>query len=393
VTQVRWPNQAPENCPLGHSATFTNIVLTGQHATYTNADTWYPSWASDGNLYSPWTDGEVNGVACMSLNRRLIDARAADSVAATGQAKIVGTDPLALKVINLPLHPGNPAPYEGRYPCGTLVHDGVWYYGTYTLDDLVGPSGNWSTLGPFVGFRYSSDLGQTWTETPHTPAAPIFGESGKHGSRVKLGAPHFVDFGRNMQHSPDGKAYLVGHGAEGTNGWANWIAGDAVYLARVTPSIQTINDPKAYEFFAGHASGGEPIWTGDFAAMKPLVSWPKQLGCVTITYNAPLRCFLMCVSRPSDGLWSLGTFDTMLLEAETITGPWHLIHYLRQFGAEAYFVNIPSKFISADGRTAWLCYSANFAEKVQRPEPIIHPSTPAGSQYSLCLHEYTLEAV
>ena len=34
------------------------------------------------------------------------------------------------------------------------------------------------------------------------------------GVPVKLGAPHFVDFGKNMEHSPDGKAYLVGHGAQ-----------------------------------------------------------------------------------------------------------------------------------------------------------------------------------
>jgi hypothetical protein len=29
---------------------------------------------------------------------------------------------------------------------------------------------------------------------------------------IKLGTPHFVDFGRDVEHSPDGLAYLVGHG-------------------------------------------------------------------------------------------------------------------------------------------------------------------------------------
>lgn len=33
---------------------------------------------------------------------------------------------------------------------------------------------------------------------------------------------------------------------------------------------------------------------------------------------------------------------------------------MKEFGQQAYFVNFPSKFISKDGRTAWLSYSANF---------------------------------
>ena len=35
---------------------------------------------------------------------------------------------------------------------------------------------NWPWLGPFVGFRWSTDFGKTWNETPCTPAKPLFGE-------------------------------------------------------------------------------------------------------------------------------------------------------------------------------------------------------------------------
>jgi len=73
---------------------------------------------------------------------------------------------------------------------------------------------NWDILGPFVGYRYSLDYGKTWHDTPHTPAAPLFGEPAAPGGKVKMGSPHFVDFGKDMQaFPPDGKAYLVGHGA------------------------------------------------------------------------------------------------------------------------------------------------------------------------------------
>jgi hypothetical protein len=390
MSAVEWSNEPPPDCPFPRSSAFSRVVLSGRSATYTNADTWYPSWAADGDLYSPWTDGVVDGQACLSFHQRrmnkfLFDLDP-DTPASTGQARIVGDDPLHLEIVNLGTFPSDPAPYAGRYPGGSLVHDGVWYYGTYTLDDIDGACGNWCTLGPFVGFRTSTDNGRTWTETPYTPVAPLFGESALNGERVRIGALHVVDFGRNLEHSPDGKAYLIAHGASGRDGWANWIAGDAIYLLRVKPSLETINDASAYEFFAGHDPDRQPRWTSDQGAMQPLLRWDRHLGCVTATYDTPLQRYLMCVSRPSDGYNSLGTYDTLLLEAEALTGPWRLVQYLRQFGRQAYFVNIPSKFIAPDGLRMWLCYSANFSGLVGKP----HASDPPGSRYGMCLQEFTL---
>ena len=40
------------------------------------------------------------------------------------------------------------------------------------------------------------------------------GEPEEFMGPVKMGASHFVDFGRHVEHSPDGKAYLLGMGAE-----------------------------------------------------------------------------------------------------------------------------------------------------------------------------------
>jgi hypothetical protein len=390
VPQLTWPNEPPSTCPIPRSQTFSGVVFTGRYASYTDADTWYPSWAADGNLYSPWTDGIVNGQACLSFQQRRVETYLfgldPETPASTGQARILGDDPLALEIVNLGTVGGDPEPYAGRYPGGSLLHRGVWYYGTYTLDDLTGSCGNWCKLGPFVGFRTSTDLGRSWTDTPHTPSRALFGESGKNDQKVRLGAPHVVDFGCDMEHSPDGKAYLLAHGAGGPAGWGNWIAGDAIYLLRVTPSVQTINDPAAYEFFAGADADGQPRWTSTLTAMQPLLRWDGQLGCVTATYDAPLRRYLMCVSRPSDGYHSLAPYDTLLLEAEALTGPWRMVHYLRNFGRQAYFVNLPSKFMSSDGSRLWLCYSANFSAMLNQP----HESNPPGSRYGLCLQELQL---
>ncbi len=374
-----WRSTTPADCPFKPSETLQGLRFTGRHAEYANADTWYPSWAADGNLYSPWTDGNVNGLNSGSGGKN----------ATTGNAKILGDDPLKLKVVEQAVYKSDPSPYSGRYPCGSLVHNGVWYYGTYCLHpagDVVhdGTHYNWPWLGPFVGFRYSTDFGKTWTQTPCTPAKPLFGEAALKGEPVKIGSPHVVDFGKNLQHSPDGKAYLVSHGAaDGANrrfAYNSWITGDQIYLVRVTPSIENINDISKYEFFAG-LNGDQPVWTGDFSKIKPIAAWKDNMGCVTMTYDAPLKKYLMCVT---DGTTTYGYFNTYILESDRIVGPWKLVAYMKHFGEQAYFVNIPSKFIGSDGRKLWLCYAANFSSG---GSGITFHSYPFGGRYGMCLQE------
>ncbi len=358
-----WPSQPPGSCPFKPSKQLVGIKFLGIKSGFHAGDTWYPTWADDDKLYSPFTDGD-----CPRLDgaRDLSTSYGKNPV--TGQAVIEGSDPLNISIYSLGTTEGNASPYQGRYPCGSLIHNKVWYYGTYCL----GPEGqakyndtiyNWPWMGPFVGFRYSMDYGRTWKDSPHTPEKPIFGESGLYGHPVKIGAPHFVDFGKNMQYSPDGKAYLLAHGAEINDRPYrffndSWITGDQIYLIRVTPSIENMNNPAAYEFYAGKDAKGKTKWTNDFKMIKPLLEWDNNMGCVTATYNPALKKYIMCIT---DGGNTVSKMNTYLLESDTIDGEWKLITYMKDFGEQAYFVNIPSKFISEDGKTAWLMYSGNFS--------------------------------
>lgn len=436
-----WSSKIPDDCPFERSTTLTEVHFTGRHSDYQVGDTFYPTWASDGNLYSPWTDGHTNGVYCGSggsLKRGFH----------TGHAVLEGDDPLSLIIKNTsPPKRALAAPYRGRYPCGSLVHNGIWYYGTY----LLGPSANyvhhgfkwnWPNLGPMPGFQISRDLGKTWTDSPLSPEKPLFPEPAEFLGPVKMGAPHFVDFGKNMEHSPDGKAYLLGMGAEindplprpcikpGAEGMVHeinhdcdetvhlrlrreeaaheaiksisepafqevrgksfahgnlsWITADQVYLARVTPSPETINDLKAYEFFAGHDASGKPRWTSEFADIQPLLEWNNHMGCVTATWVPGLKKYLMCVT---DGWPTVAKMDSYILEADHITGPWRIVSYLKDFGEQAYFLNFPSKFLSDDGHTMWLCYSANFSSGWNGVDLKFNPP---GGRYGLSLHELRL---
>ena len=368
-----WESTPPEGIPFKQSEEFKKIKFLGNSRHYQTGDTWYPTWASNDILYSGVTDGVTEGMKTGSggyTARGTYDENGELlKKANTGNASLEGDDPLNLKVTAIGTCDADPYPYGGRYPCGGLVYNGVWYYGTYCLS----PFGrtyygdfmyNWPFLGPFVGYRTSTDYGKTWTDCPHTPEKPLFGETGMCGYPVKIGAPHFVDFGKNMEHSPDGKAYLVAQGSDlkfyPPTRFANlsWITADQVYLYRVTPSLETMNDPSAYEFYAGKDSSGNDIWTTDFKEMQPLLEWQNNMGAVTVTYNAPLKKYLMCVT---DGVNTCTKMNTYILESESLTGEWKLVTYMKDFGDQAYFVNIPSKFISEEGTKMWLCYSGRFA--------------------------------
>ena len=378
-----WTSEIPANCPFTTSTDIKAIAFTGKHISYTDADTWYPSWASDDNMYSGWTDGEIG----LENSQSSGGARAV-----TGNAKIIGDDPLNLKIISLGTERASALPYAGRYPCANLVYNGIWYYGTYGIDFDPKPENqkySWAICGPLPGFRISKDYGKTWADCPFSLDNPLFPESGKNGQQVKMGTPHFVDFGKNLENSPDGKAYLVGHGAidnDPSPRVANnsWISGDAVYMARVKPSLETMNDISSYEFFAGDDVNGNAIWSGNFSDIKPVMQWNNHMGCVNITYNKPLKKYIMCVT---DGWPGIENMNSYIMEADKITGPYRLITYMKDFGTQGYFVTIPSKFISEDGKTAWLSYSANFSQKYFRDRT---RENPIGSRYAWNLQEIQL---
>ena len=135
-----WKSEPPPDCPFEPSRELTGITFLGMKSGFHVADTWYPSWAEDNKLYSPYTDGpcpRLDGGSDLSIS----DGNASQGYSlehtSTGQAVIEGDDPMKLKVYSLGLSFASSLPYHGRYPCGSLIYDGVWYYGTYCLDPSV----------------------------------------------------------------------------------------------------------------------------------------------------------------------------------------------------------------------------------------------------------------
>ena len=177
------------------------------------------------------------------------------------------------------------------------------------------------------------------------------------------------------------------------------MQGDAVYLARVVPTISAVNESSEWEFFAGKSGlwngTDNDVWVkGDVGAAEPLLTWHAHTGVTTMTWVPAVKKFITCISTPSFTPYTNKQFDTYFLESDRMTGPFKLVHYMREFGPEAYFVNIPSSFMdatpkptkdagpsaSATAINAFLSYSANFAFKGN--------STPPGSGYHWVLQQF-----
>ena len=384
-----WDRTPPAGCPLPLSTDIPGMAFTGRASTQHFCDTWMPTWAADGNLYSTWQDGVLLTPPFQSFG----GFYGGSDPARNGWAKIVGNDPQDLLIADAGLVDGPRTPYASRWPGANFVHNGVWYYGTYSSNGsdaagnpVIPDPGNQGVLTGFVGFRTSTDYGHNWDQGPHLPSTPLFPEPGNGGGKIKFGQMYMVDHGKNQEHAPDGKVYFVSNGAvdpDPSPGPANLGQhhGDQIYLCRVTPSPSTINDASQYEFFAGHNGAGQPAWSASLSSAKPILDWNDHCGSTTITWNPGLNKYLLFSIMAHYTLKADGPHpedhDTWVAESDSMTGPWKLVTYLKSFGTQAYYPNLPSKFISGDGRTAWLWYGANYA-------PFDRHSDPPGSGYRLC---------
>jgi hypothetical protein len=151
--------------------------------------------------------------------------------------------------------------------------------------------------------------------------------------------------------------------------------------------LSDIGDKTKWEFYAGgHGSAAKWV-TGEVSQAKPLIEFTNHTGGTTMTYFAGIKKYVMTINTASnypamDG----GNFDTWMLEADDITGPWSYVTYMKSFGPQVYFANFPSKFSAkqpnATDKTydAFLMYSANY-------DPHSHTPNPPNSAYHMNLQQ------
>ena len=357
-----WKNEIPENCPFERSTAIKGVVFSGRYANYTGADTWYLQSGPDGNMYSAWTDGKIDGFSTNSNIRSQ----------STGQAKITGTDPLNLKFENLGRMWSGGANY---YPCVSLIVDGTFYIGTYNA---------FNDEGYFNGFRYSTNWDHftentepDWKNPWWTNAIDLDGNFFNENGKAKFRTPHAVNFDRNNK-APDGMVYLTAHGYSSGKGTNNWDKGDAIYLCRVKANTADIINSKAYEFFSGLTNTGKAIWKSGVENAKPILDWPNNLGSESITWFPELKKYILMSCRLKEAEENLAYNVTSFWESDEITGPYKIVHYMRNWGEQTYFPNIPAQMINTDGRSAWMTVACNYS---------VQNINPHQCRYAASMHE------
>ncbi|MGV3713000.1 hypothetical protein [Pseudolysinimonas sp.] len=329
-----------------------HVALAATVATPSDGDLWPAAWADDDWLYTANGDGcgfAPTGWSDLVVNR--VDGTPASGL--TGERLAAGEDVAPIW--------GNPAHYN-RKPTGMLAVDGdgdgrdELYLAVQDLRCGEGP-GIFDDA-PTATIVRSDDRGRTWS----WPAEPMF--TGHAFTTVM-----FLDRGR----SNGGSDVVFAYGLDGN--WRASYAGtvphpEGLLLARVPAS--SVQDVTAWEFFAGFDAGGTPTW-GGLDAREPVLRDATRRDYPGAPLEGPVETTVISQGgvtwNPGLGLYVYSSWSEYTFEFWTAPepwGPWEHAHS-RDFGTfpwdgprsplakhGGYATTIPSKFISADGRDAWL---------------------------------------
>lgn len=317
---------------IAPQSTFFSTAQEESYSTYqmsANGDLWPSCWSDDDNLYTAngdgaaFTGGPANGFD-MAVSR------------------ISGTPP-NLTGTTLATNVGTnwSGPGYNRKPTGMLCVNNTIYLAFQNLQM------NTFNSAAAASIAKSVDHGATWT---WDASAPMFPNSA-------FTTIFFLDYGKNYANASNGYVYAYGFDS-------NWRAQQSLYLARVpNTAVQTRS---SWQFYTGTV-GGSPTWSSDINAKVPVLEddrqiYPQTFGnfCCTnghplgqggVVYDAPLHRYIFTS-------WSDETHE--FYESPNPWGPWSLFMskdfgpILASHNRGQYGVSIPSKFISADGKSMYV---------------------------------------
>ncbi|TDE89635.1 DUF4185 domain-containing protein [Occultella glacieicola] len=363
-----------------------------------DGDLWPSAWADDGALYAacgdglgfsdgPWSD--------LVINRVDGDPR----TGLTGQRLAAGREVAPVWT--------DPERFNSK-PTGMVAVDGdgdgrdELYLAVQDL--RCGASPDTFNTAPAAGVVCSRDYGRTWT----APERAMFTD--------EFTTIMFLDFGQSNRRAavlratagtvgpgePDPAAFVYAYGLD--HNWRTSYSGvvpdpQDLYLARVPAA--SVLDRSTWEFFAGTGPDDVPTFSSVLTDRVPVLTDTRRVGTAVpvpmapapvpgsvlaqggIVYNPGLDRYLY-------SSWTEFTFE--FYESPTPWGPWRpfLSHDFGPFpwsgprSAEprhgGYATTIPSKFLSEDGRDAWV--QSNW---------FVGASTHGGSSYHFSLRPLRLD--
>jgi CubicO group peptidase (beta-lactamase class C family) len=280
------------------------------------SDNWPLTWGDDDALYTAYGDGQ--GFAPFVPVKLSL-----------GFARVTGSPPIVQgENLRAPGGEFRGDGRSGRKASGLLMVDGVLYLLARNLDNAQ--------------LAWSRDRGATWSwaDWKFTPG---------------FGAPTFLNFGRNYAGARDDFVYVYS-----LDGDSAYVAADRMVLARVARG--RIAEQGAYEYFVALDAQGRPRWSRDIAQRGAVFTHPGNCYRSGITYNAGLRRYLWCQILPHSthpqGMRFQGGFG--IYDAPEPWGPWTTAFYAGTWDVgPGESSSLPTKWMSADGRTVHLVFSGD----------------------------------
>ncbi|WP_261133468.1 DUF4185 domain-containing protein [Bacillus sp. Marseille-Q3570] len=365
-------------------STFFSTAYVEEADSYNTAsdgDLWASCWADDGNLYSangdgkgfsldgPFADIAVNKITGVPPNLEGTTIARSDEV---GQ------------IWNDPEH-------YNRKPTGMVCVDGDLYLAVQDLNKDFNDV-------PSATIVKSTDKGKTWT---WDETEPMFDD-------YTFTTIMFLDYGQDNENAKDEYIYAYGLDHNWRDSFNDRVQDPTkLYLGRVHKD--QIQDRSQWEFYTGKDSNGTPQWSGNIEERQPVLqddrriyqdtfftNDPKDMTVVSqgsIVYNEPLDRYLYTS-------WTEYTFE--FYESPTPWGPWKRF-LSKDYGGYpwtdtkngGYATTIPSKFISADGKTMYVQsntfmggitnYNFSLRKLVIEPTSQSTPSNPKDSYSNLAI--------
>lgn len=296
-------------------------------------DNWPATWADDDALYTAYGDGRgfepfVEGKLSLGL------------------ARVFGAPP-DLRGENLP-SPTVEAKGDGkggRKASGLLCVDGVLYL-------LARNAAN-------AQLAWSSDRGATWTW-----AGWKFTES--------FGCPTFLNFGRDYAGARDGFVYVYSQDHDSA-----YQRADRFVMARVPKD--RLRERAAYEFLVKLDASGQPQWTADIRRRGAVFTNPGACYRSGVSYNAGLKRYLWCQIGPGADTRYAG--GLAIYDAPEPWGPWTTVFHTDTWDTgPGETASLPTKWMSADGRTLHLLFSGDDCFSVRSCLLVVHNNRETGDQ-------------
>jgi hypothetical protein len=295
-----------------------------------DGDNWPVTWASDGALYTTW--GVGTGFE-PKVEKKL----------SCGFARVMGMPPdFAGENVRSPAEQLG----QGR--------DGLKGWGILGVEDVLYLwFGHADKKGGQSRLAWSRDRARTWTFADWT-----FAEFGLLG---------FVNYGRGYDGARDEFVYAYSHDGPQAD-----TPADRFILLRA-PKEQ-LAQRAAWEFFAGIEPSGLPAWSRDINQRRAV--FENRDGCLrsAITYNAGLRRYLWWQQIPQPpGHPDRG--DTRfnggfaIYDAPEPWGPWTTAYFAAKWDVgPGEHGDFPAKWMSENGRNAWLVFSGDDAFSVRQAQ-------------------------